>query len=210
MTTFDTLMGHCLIELPGAPSLIVSSALGSAARALCLEASCWEETQNISLSANQPDYALDVPVGGTVRLIKSLVLNGVPLTPTSRQAIADLSPGLLTQVGQPTHYYFSSDFEIHLLPTPGEAQDDQLIAVEVAYVPTFGAVTLPSNLIERFAETLIYGAKARVMAMPGREWANPQMAAYYQTEFTNGVNKARVEKLTDYGRADLTVKPRRF
>lgn len=208
--TFDTLMGHCLVDLPGAPEISVTIALNAAARALCLEAGVWEEAQSITLVADQAEYAPVAVAGSVARSIKAVTFNNRHLLPTSLNTVLEASPAQLNAVGEPTHYYLTIDMKVRLIPIPTAAQAGLSMRVDLAFVPTMDATTLPSDLVERFGETLICGAKARMMAMPEKAWSNPQLALFYQNEFTQGVTKARIEKLTDYGRSDLTVKARRF
>lgn len=59
-------------------------------------------------------------------------------------------------------------------------------------------------------EVIANGALAKLFAIPGQPWANPEMAAYFDTEFRRGIANKRIE-LKHGGRpGSLRIKHPRF
>jgi hypothetical protein len=82
--------------------------------------------------------------------------------------------------------------------------------VRAAYVPTLKATTLPDFLGTQHMDTISSGTKAHLMMMPAVGWSNPQLGAYYQQRFEQGLLDARIEELHDRVPGSLTVRPRAF
>ena len=66
---------------------------------------------------------------------------------------------------------------------------------------------IPAVMLSAYAEVIAAGVKARMMAMPGKEWSNPQMAAYYQERYRKGVADARWEKCRGQGAMEVYNRP---
>lgn len=210
-TSYDSLVNDVALEVPGAPYPLIISRINLAARELCLQAECWAEWQDITLEADVDEYAIAAPNGSaTIRHIKYVMLNDKELAPDTNENIVRTKPWLMTQSGNISAYYLLPDMQIKLLPKPSADDAGKIAKVYAAFIPSLDATAIPSVLMDRNAEILIDGAKAKLLSIANQPWTNPQQAAYYDQNFKLGVTKARIDVETDYGRADLAVTRRRF
>ena len=210
-TSYDSLMGQVMPFLPGAPYPMVISAFNQSARELCRRAKCWSEWQDITLVADQAGYSLTPATDdSSIRVIRAIIIPPrKPMTPITNDEIIRNRPYLLSAIGEPTAYVVNQDMSVTLYPKPTTAQAGVIAKARVSFVPNSDSVTLPADLIERFEEVLIDGCKARMFATPGA-WFEPNASAFHKQEFANGVAKAEIDLLTDYGSADLIVQKRAF
>jgi len=57
---------------------------------------------------------------------------------------------------------------------------------------------------------IMAGVKSKLMIQPGKEWSNETMAAYYKTQYENGLAAARIATHTGNVGGSLRVAPRKF
>ena len=210
-TNYDSLMGQVMPFVAGAPHPMVISAFNQSARELCRRSKCWSAWQDITLVAGQSVYSFTpATADSSIRVVRAVIIPPrKPMTPITNDEIIRNRPYLLSAVGEPTEFVVGQDMSVTLYPQPTTAQQGIVAKARLSFVPNSDSVTLPANLIERFEEVLIDGCKARLFATPGA-WNNPELAMYHKQEFANGVAKAEIDLLTDYGSGDLVVQKRRF
>lgn len=210
-TSYDSLIGDISLEVPGAPYPLMISRINLAARELCLQAECWAAWQNITLQEGIDEYEVTLPItSATVRHVKYVMLNDKEIAPDTNENIVRTKPWLMTQLGNISAYYLLPDMKIKLLPMPSADDAGKIARVYSVFMPALEATEIPSVLMDRNAEVLIDGAKAKLLSIANQPWTNPQQAAYYDQNFKLGVTKSRIDVETDYGRADLAVTRRRF
>lgn len=83
----------------------------------------------------------------------------------------------------------------------------ETVTLRVALQPSRTATTIPDVVGERFGEAIAAGAIARMLIMPGKEWTNPQMAAYHMGVYEAGVSDALVRRARGNSDHSLTVRP---
>ena len=207
-TSYQSLLPYVLVEASGCPSFTAITAINYAARELCLISSCWQDAQDLPLVSGQAVYTVALPLASAVvRQIKSVSYDGVVLkAETSRS----LNPALFAQAGAPTCYVINESMGVHLYPTPSVNEAGKLISVRASYIPALEAEDMPAALMDRIAETLIFGAKARVMMIHEKPFSNAVMAAHYIRQFDELVTKTRIEVELSYGSGSLSVTPVNF
>ena len=58
--------------------------------------------------------------------------------------------------------------------------------------PTETAATLPDMVYNIYAEAIVAGAKAKLLALPDKAWTNDKLAMQHQAEFRNRINRAKI------------------
>ncbi len=209
-TSYDSLLPYIQTETDGVAYPTAISAINLAIRRLCLESSCWFDYEDIPLVAGVAEYETS-PAGGSslVRNIKSVFYKDRELTPTTEQAASKETPWILTYSGAPSMYYIVGT-SIRVMPVPTSSEAGSVIRVKSSFVPGLDAKSASTEFIDRYAETIIAGAKARLMNMVGTVWFNPNSAAFYQAEYERGIALARIETETSRSMAGLQVNKRRF
>ena len=209
-TTYDSLLPFISTEVNEAPYPTAISAINFAVRRLCLESSCWFDYEDVSLMNGVSDYEVSPPSASSIaRNIKSVMYKGRELTPVAEYRVAKETPWLLSNTGAPTHYYVTND-GVHVMPTPTQSEAGSVIRVKTSFVPALDAKAADASLIDRFAETIIAGAKAKLMGMVGTVWENQPAAAHYQAEFERGIALVRIDTETSRSMSGLSVNRRVF
>lgn len=90
--------------------------------------------------------------------------------------------------GTPVEYQMVDNSTVELFPTPDAVYSLQINAAMKPDKTT--ATGIDSVLFENYGEQIASGALARLLAMPGKEWANPELAAVHLGRFNEGINRA--------------------
>ena len=132
------------------------------------------------------------------------------LTPRSVEQQLLYDAAMATRMGTPNGYRLEQNKNFVLYPIP-QADDTVLpISVLVAFVPVLTATTIPDQFAEKYLDALMAGTKAKLMAMVGQPWSNPQAAAYFNGLFEAGITDATTERMKGGTQAAITVRPRVF
>jgi len=208
----EALFPYILPDVPGAPDVTVKQALINSAIEFCTLTHVWDEIQDpLPLVDGQADYDVDSPNGGRVLTVKNVWALNRELRPVTMNELVQLIPNWQEATGSmPAYYNTPGDLgSITVYPIPVGA-NGATITIRAVYTPSLNAVLLPDPLINRYLEPLMSGAKARLMLTPGKGWSNPQLGAYHQQQFDDGVLKAKIDVLHDKTQGSLRVKPLRF
>lgn len=80
--------------------------------------------------------------------------------------------------------YLPGDYTAHspsVMEFPEPLSED--LKVIVILKPIANAKTVPSSIIQRWADAIAKGVRYRLMAIPEKPWSNPSLASYYRNEF---------------------------
>lgn len=208
----EALLPYLLPDVPGAPDITARQALLLTAIEFCVKTHAWEEIQDpIPLEDGVNEYEIDLDPGVRVAAVKSVWMQDRQLTPKTMEEISLLIPNWqAAQSSIPMFYSAPADLDyIRVYPIPLQPGDGKL-TIRAAFAPTLQGSSIPDSIVNRYLEVLIAGAKARLMAAPGKSWSNPQLAAYHQQKFDEGVNSARIDVMHDKVQGSVRVKPVRF
>jgi hypothetical protein len=196
-------------EVTGCPSALIDSKIVTKAIEFCEQSEAWRyDLTPIDLVALQAGYSLNLPVETQVVGIKSLFDDGHPVYPKSEQQIDADWPKLNTTFGynsnannsfqpwrqrteaQAIYFYQSTPGTVRLFPIPESAKTGGLTGT-VVVKPLPDGTLIDEDLYNQFYDAIASGAKADLMAMPGKDWTNLEMVAYYSRKFTDGIDEAR-------------------
>lgn len=208
--SYDSLIPFITLDVAGAPDPVIVAMTNMAARELCLRSGCWNEHEDIPLVADRGEYEPSMPSDAQVRFVKSIMLNNREIDPASEDRILYYMRSAFSATGSPLFFYMLNDMSFRVLPKPTVNDDGQIMNVRTVFVPKLGSTVFDSNLIERYAETLIAGAKWKLMEMPGKPWSNPGLAAYNKGVFEEGVTKARIDTELSNVPSSMRVRQRNF
>lgn len=207
----DNLLRFCIPELPGAPDSIIINALNDATTRLCRESACWNTWVDVTLVSGQSDYLLTSPeTNSRAFVVRKALFNGREFRPTPEDQLAMINPSMFDQQGTPTTYWMSGVNSISVLPVPSDTDVGRVIKMRVSWTPTSKASTFDSELMERYMDAILYGAKAKLMRQPGQTWSNEKLSAYYEMQATIEVGKARIDQMQDMTVGSLKTSPRAF
>jgi len=104
-------------------------------------------------------------------------------------------------------HYTADDTAVVITVSPAGVADED-VNFAFALKPTQDAQNVPKNVYRDNLSAIASGAKARLLAMPGKSWSNPQLSAYYKDEFERAKRKEKAEVLNGYTRhSTLSIRP---
>lgn len=192
MKAWDQFYPYILIDVIGCPNPAVDNALRIAAREFCQTTKAIREWSDpVTAAGAETSFDFDLPSGQElVKIIKANVNNDVDGyevisykdLPNDWQATTPESIGnKVVQLDQETYRVFPA-------PVAGDS-----ITLQIATKPTATATTVADDLVNRFADAIAAGAKARLMASVGVAWSNPAMAGIFKNQFDAAMRSAANE-----------------
>ena len=203
MATLDSFLPLVRGRLPGCPDIVLKDAVRDAAIEFCRRTELMTEAVLLSVTANDPAYALTA-TGGDVWEVLSVRRESSPLQPVNRQEF--LVQGLATQTGTPGYYYLEGDGSLILGPIPDA---DETLTVLVTVVTAENATTVPDALYQDHRETIAAGARAWVRRNLG-DWVNPQLEAEDRKVFEYAIHNQNIRRARGGANTPLRVRTTPF
>lgn len=200
-TNYSAFLKNVLPECPGVPYSVAFDAVRLAAIEFCKESTVLTKNHaNISLVADQTAYALTTPTDLDIQSVAGDIKygpDGSIIFQRPRTYLSVEIPDWENKTGiKPEFFYVSygdgatTTWYINVVPKPTEAVTDALAGIVLICSPLNNSTTVPTIIYEKWLEEIAAGAKARLMAMPTKEWSNPELAGYYKGIFMKGVADA--------------------
>jgi hypothetical protein len=209
-TQIDVFLPHVLPSAPGCPDFSARSAVLEAAIEFCTKSHAWTETLDlVYLSNGTHSYELDLPKDTRLVMIKNIWAARGELTSKTMDEIGRELPDWQTARGDPRFFNQLNWEELRVYPTPNRPESAGLL-VRAALAPKRTATTFPDSFADRNFQTIVSGALARLLVVPGQAWSNPALAAYHKGEFAQAVGDVKVEMFHERVAGSTRVAPRRF
>lgn len=209
-------LSRVLTDTPGCPDVLALQAIVDAAVELFEYTDAWVLTSDpIRLSSLEDTYEPDAVTGARIGRIKHVWCGARELRFKTSSGLADALPDWQTaRSSEPTYYTSPDGKSVRVHPMPF-AVNGATITIEASYIPKddmsgSAAPIIPDDLGIKYRDTIIAGAKARLMAVPERKWSNERLAGYYQGKFDDGKATARIEAMHAGQPGTLTVRPLSF
>lgn len=184
--------------LPGCPEIIIETHLQEAAAEFCAVSQIWRyDIDKDFTSKNTAEYDIDVPQRAVLEDILVLYINGQAVKRVSDRHF-DLPSSIAA--GRPSSYAVYQDSQVRFYPTPDGKYDFEGVGV---LKPALNATGVEDFIFETHGRSIACGAIFRLAIIPGKEWTNPELAAYYKSEFYKHATDA---KGRDTRRAGLRAK----
>jgi hypothetical protein len=197
-------------EVPGVPAELVSMHARSIAIDFFDTAGIYvADSDPVVLTANVATYDLDAPANYDVARIQTLWYNGVELTPKGEQDFKALFGQWTTQTGNPTFFLQETQADFRLVPCPDATAVATCSTVNMRVVlrPSRGSAGIEDWIFDKWVETMAYGIKWRLMAMPAKPFSNPQLATYNQGLYRAGTDDAIRDVSRGLTRAQIRIRP---
>lgn len=186
MTT-NELAESLAIEVPGCPMQTIRDMIRWAQRELCSEGNVWLVSDGpVVVGANTPFAEVDVPSGAETLRITRLMQGGRKLVPG-------------------VDYKQSGSNGVEFL---GQQPKEVTLLGEISCRPSLGN-DMPAELISRWAEALMDGARSRLLLLP-QEWQNPTLSEHYRRKFLDAQSYARSLSASGYQAGSVRMKVRPF
>jgi len=197
-----------LTDVSGVPGSLVDRCILRAAIEFCDYTLTWREKFIQTTSEGVMQCLLSPDTGSRIVTVLYVSDDGVKVVPATESQLDGVSAGWRDTNNQSAaaQYYYLEDREtLSLVLTPDAERSLEIIA---CLKPTQDSTELPETLYEDHIESIGYGAKSRIFAMPAKPWANPELAMYFSTLSESAKDKEKAERLNDYTReSSLVVRP---
>lgn len=174
---FSSIVVSVLPELPGCIDEIISSHACTVFADFCEKTQAFIEEVEFSVSPGLDRYDFVSPHEGHIVVgIKSLTVDGSKLEPGD---YVQHSPSVIELAESVT----------------AESKAKALIILK----PRPGCTSVPDSILDRWPDCIAAGVKARLMAMPGNDWSNPQLSGYYASEYKTMWMAAAADVRNEFG-----------
>ena len=170
------------------------------------------EVDPITIEAGIAAYEIEVPEGSLPLLVTEATLldnTSCPLQGKSAEELKQLYGDWRAREGTPRYFTQLNPDEIILVPSPDTRIADGLRML-VGTRPTNDTNEIDDTLFDRWAETLAYGARGRLMDMAGQPYYDPVNSPACWKMFYMGVSKAKAERTRDLTRTVQHVQMRNW
>lgn len=193
MKTWEQFYDYYLRDLPGCSSFAAENELRKAAQDFCQRSLIWRVTMDTMTLTTADTYDFDITSQQEVAKLLSARLNGQKIDPLTMEQLDDEERGICA----------ISPREFQLSPSPSAG--DELI-LKVALYPSATATGVEDFIYAAHAESIAYGAKARLRMIQGKQYSNPDQAATDEARFERAISKAHMSAAKGYSRAPMRTK----
>ncbi len=197
-----------LTDVSGVPGSLIDRHVLRAAIEFCDYTLTWRETFEQTTINGVMQQILSPDPGSRVVTVIYVGDDGAKVMPATMTSLDSSTPNWRDESNDSStaQYYMLEDREtLSLILTP---DSERALKIVACLKPTQDAKELPDDLYEDHIESIGFGAKARLFAMPGKPWSNPELAMYNARLFKDAKDKEKSERLNDYTReSSLVVRP---
>ncbi|MGD9171152.1 MAG: hypothetical protein PVI97_13975 [Candidatus Thiodiazotropha sp.] len=209
MALIDSYLIDIMPSVSGCPEQAATRAVIQAIREFCRETHALRYTQQITTVRNIAEYTLEPPTGCRLISVDRARFDGSKLSATSEAEMDRLVPGWDEESGTPTHYLLDGLATIVLYRKPEQMGIDALEVRQVLMV-TDDATEIDDDFFDLYHDAVTAGAKARLLAIPKKPWANLALSGTFRDQFEQEMATARVRAEKGNVKRSLRVSPVRF
>lgn len=198
---YDAFLSELLPFARNCPDLTIEAAVRQATIELCEKTEIWQtELDPISAIAGQYAYDLEPPANTSIHRIMSLIdQNGRRLEPVTSGMLDHRSPDWRNTPGIPEFFIRQDEQnELWIAPPPATAFTNAFL-MRVVLKPSVTSAAASNFIMTDYRDTIVYGAIARLLRMPDRDWSNFKTAAVYYSMFQEqlGIAEKRARKANE-------------
>lgn len=207
------------IELPGILEPALTAAMYRGLRKFFWESEAWKYTYDNGLDYTISERGLPPPTVGTDIPAKTVVKrvdtvkfsstgeNWEQIIPFKTRDRLDREDADWYTAEGTAPLAWTYDNAAPIVYPIASATVDTALLIRSVIAPLYTAQddTLPDLLYYEFEDFIKAGILADLMKMPGKDWSNPQMSAYYKGQYDAGVKKAKSRAEADFGQPKGTM-----
>jgi hypothetical protein len=192
-TSYESFVSEVTPFVPGCPDALVISYIRKTVIDLCVRASVYRrDLDPISAQEGTHEYELEAPTGTVIHRIDGVTHLGKPLDAVNGQLLNTRYPSWREESARGTPRVFMQRPEqlIWLVPTPAASASASTI-VSAVLKPLRSSKSCADDVMEDYVDTIISGAIANLMRMPGMAWENANLSNAYMGLYLQGVSDAQ-------------------
>lgn len=216
MTAITDYRNFISVELPGCPNPLIDDAVRRTVREFLTRSEAWLYTSPTLIDFDGTILDLtalvegtDIPTGSEALRIKRLqrVSDGCEVEfKTDYQLREYIQANWQDKTGtRPTYYTHDEPLTVTLYPTPDTAVVGEIRA-KFALTLNKSATDFPDWIDARWQEPLMFGAMAKLLKIPGKDWTDPKLARDYDLPFRNAINEAKSKSMASFNQPRRTVR----
>ena len=204
---------NLVFRLPGCDDVMIRKTIQEVFREFCRETKCLTAERFIEIEPGRLDYPLPPKFGGVVTDVRAVAMGVQRLKPGidystygTRPLVLHLSPrwvphpppqvpeGMIVPAAVPGETPPSvplAERHIHLAPVRVHAVQEE--------IPALNSEKAPRGFNAIHGEAICSGVLARLFAMTGRAWSDPQQAAEERINYENATSELRMKHETPAG-----------
>lgn len=210
MREWSYFLPDVLPHVVGCPSMVAEHELKRAAQQFFEKTRAWRlTTAPVRISINQSIVTVNAGDGLDLVRIEHGTYDGKKLRVISPDALDD-EPGMddwRTQQGTPNKLVQSTPGVVELNPIPVAATVTGLTFF-VAVKPGESSLGLPDHLATAFRDSIVAGAKAKLMLYKDATWSNAGLAATFEAVFNEAIGNANFEAAKGFSRGRIAARPK--
>lgn len=198
------------VFVPGCPNVLAAHELRRTAQVFFEKTKAWKviEAARPVAAGTETVSAAPSEAGQELAEVEGATYDGKKLDPLTLDSIeGEYGPDWASHTGTPRAYFQLTPGIVRLYPKPAE---DALTGIVFTLVvkPSDTATGIPDDLAIKYRDAMHIGAKARLMAMPGRAWTNAADAAAYGLAFEAKCGTGNWQAAKSFGSARIASRPK--
>lgn len=178
--TYEDFFKWVLPVAPTVPDPTAIDHIRNAAIEFCSRTRCWSEQLDPVTADGSSEYALNIDQECEVsRLLEVRVDSDDYPVRTARDARRLISDDPTERVA-----YTRNGRDLILNPAPASGS----IVVEADLRPSIESTEFPDDVFALYAQRIAHGALASLLAMPKKDWSDPELAGYHHGLFERAIN----------------------
>jgi len=182
------------VNVPDCPKALIVEAIRQKVIEFCQKSLFLrQELDGFYTVADDNEYDLSPPVDNNIAQLLMLKVNKRELEPKTQDDMEEIYQEWRDQSGEPQYFFLKNTNTAILVPKPIGVYPVRIL---VALKPTQAAQGVDEIIFEEYKDAIKHGALAYLMLMAEKTWSNPNMSAFYQSQFDAAItdSKMRAEK----------------
>ena len=184
------------VNVPDCPKALIVEAIRQKVIEFCQKSLFLrQELDGFYTVADDNEYDLLPPVDNNIAQLLMLKVNKRELEPKTQDDLEEIYQEWRDQDGQPSYFFLKNTYTAILVPKPMGVYPVRLL---VALKPTQAAQGVDEIIFEEYKDAIKHGALAYLMLMAEKTWSNPNMSAFYQSQFDAAIQESKMRAEQGY------------
>lgn len=194
------------VNVPDCPKALIVEAIRQKVIEFCQKSLFLrQELDGFYTVADDNEYDLSPPVDNNIAQLLMLKVNKRELEPKTQDDLEEIYQEWRDQEGQPSYFFLKNTNTAILVPKPIGVYPVRIL---VALKPTQAAQGVDEIIFEEYKDAIKHGALAYLMLMAEKTWSNPNMSAFYQSQFDAAIQESKIRSEQGYAlRKTFRAKP---
>lgn len=184
------------VNVPDCPKALIVEAIRQKVIEFCQRSLFLrQELDGFYTVADDNEYDLSPPVDNNIAQLLMLKVNKRELEPKTQDDMEEIYQEWRDQSGEPSYFFLKNTNTAILVPKPMGVYPVRIL---VALKPTQAAQGVDESIFEEYKDAIKYGALAYLMLMAEKTWSNPNMSAFYQSQFDAAIQESKMRAEQGY------------